>query len=144
MPLVDALALAKLAAAENKVDLFCSYEEGDIFELLPAWVNEGRGCGLVIADPPAFIKDKLHIPSGLKGYQKLAQLCAKLTLPGGVLFIASCSHHSELNAFRRAEEAGIQETGRGYKLRTSFADKDHMIHPQLQHNSYLKALCYQL
>ncbi len=141
----EALTLAQLAAVENKVDSLCCYEEGDIFELLPAWVNEGRAYGLVIADPPAFIKDKLHIPSGLKGYQKLANLCAKLTLPGGVLFIASCSHHAELNTFRRAVETGIQEAGREYKLlRTSFADKDHVIHPQLQQNSYLKALCYRV
>ncbi|MBL0319699.1 MAG: class I SAM-dependent rRNA methyltransferase [Alphaproteobacteria bacterium] len=141
----EALKLASQAAMLNHVDSLCSYEEGNIFELLPAWINEGRHYGLIIADPPAFIKDKQYIASGLRGYQKLAFLCAQLLEPQGTLFIASCSHHAELNAFRRAVEAGIREAGRDYKLlRTSFADKDHVIHPQLQQNSYLKALCYRL
>lgn len=140
-----ALELSEKTAVLNQVRDRCDWIEGDIFELLPAWVEEKRSYDVVIADPPAFIKDKKHKMSGLKGYEKLARLCAPLVKPGGHLFIASCSHHASPPEFRRAVDAGLKQAGIHFRhLATTGADRDHPIHPQLAENEYLKGLLYSV
>lgn len=139
----SALALARQAAEKNGVAERCAFVEGDVFRLLPAWIAAGKTGDVVIADPPAFAKDKRNLAAGLRGYEKLARLCAGLVAPGGVLFIASCSHHAAPEAFRKAVEKGL--AGRSFRLlRKAGADTDHPAHPQLPENAYLKALTYLL
>ncbi len=48
---------------------------------------------IVCVDPPAFVKVKKDMETGLRGYEKLARLAAPLVKPGGILFYASCSSH---------------------------------------------------
>lgn len=140
-----ALALSKQAAERNDMSAKCQWVEADIFELLPRWLEEQKQFDIVIADPPAFIKERRMKGSGLKGYEKLARMCAPLTAKGGYFFIASCSHHAPLPEFRRAVENGIKHAGVSFQhLATTGADKDHPIHLQLPENEYLKGLLYQI
>ncbi len=140
-----ALNLATQAAEENLVAQNCRYINEDVFELLPKLHEENEQFDVVIADPPAFIKQAEHKGAGLRGYQKLARMCAMTVKPGGLLFIASCSHHAPLTDFRAAVEAGITKSNRRFTfIRKGGADKDHPIHPMLPENYYLKALLYQL
>lgn len=46
--------------------------------------------GMVIIDPPAFVKGRKGLKSGLRGYRKLARLSSSLVEPDGILCIASC------------------------------------------------------
>lgn len=136
-----ALRAAQLNPIASKLDSVC----GDIFELLPTWVEEGRLYDVVVADPPAFIKDKQHTASGLKGYEKLARMCVQLVKPGGIMFIASCSHHASPPEFKKAVEIGMKKAERKFTLlRSAGADEDHPVHPQLPQSQYLKALTYQV
>lgn len=138
-----ALQLSRRAADRNRVADRCEWIEGDIFELLPRWAAETRVYDVVVADPPAFIKERKHKMSGLKGYEKLARLCAPMVKPGGHMFIASCSHHASPPEFRRAVEAGLNHSGRSFRhLSATGADQDHPPHPQLAENAYLKGLLY--
>lgn len=139
----EALTLAKKAAERNRF-AHCSFVQGDIFRLLPAWIGERRRYDFVIADPPAFIKDKKQVAQGLQGYRKLAKLACALVAPGGFFFIASCSHHAQPSAFRNAIEKGLKDTDLRFTLlHRSTADRDHPVHPQLPENNYLKALLYR-
>ena len=100
---------------------------------------------MVIADPPAFVKSRKDLKSGLKGYRKLARLAAALVNPGGFLMMASCSHNASLEDFASEVARGIGAAGRSAKLiRTSGAGPDHPVHPLLPETAYLKALAYQL
>ena len=138
-----ALTLSKKAAALNTFPADCEWVEADIFELLPEWIAAGKTFEMVVADPPAFIKDKKLKASGLKGYEKLARLCAPIVKKGGHLFIASCSHHASPGEFRRAVEAGFKHADASFRhLATTGADLDHPPHPQLVENEYLKGLLY--
>lgn len=140
-----ALALANQAAQRNAVASRCHTIEEDIFTLLPQWVQQGRRFDVVMADPPAFIKERRHKANGLKGYEKLAQLCGGITQSEGVFFIASCSHHADPASFKTAVEAGLRKAGRKVKLlEKGEADRDHPVHPKLPENRYLKALLYQM
>ncbi len=107
------------------------------------FTNEVQTFDIVVADPPAFIKERRALASGLKGYAKLARLCAEMVGPEGMLFMASCSHHAAPAAFRKAVEEGMRAAGRSFTLlRQAGADRDHPVHPQLPENAYLKALTY--
>ncbi len=140
-----ALSLATMAASENQVLGNCEFIKESVFDLLPELHSQGQLFDVVIADPPAFVKQAQHKGSGLRGYQKLAKQCAQLVAPNGLLFMASCSHHAQTQEFRQAIETGITKGGRTLKfIRKGGADKDHPIHPLLPENHYLKALLYQL
>ncbi len=140
-----ALGLAHQAAARNGVAERCETVEADIFQLLPRWREEGRRFDVVMADPPAFIKERRHKASGLKGYEKLTQGAAALVAEGGLFFIASCSHHADASSFRQAVEAGLRKAGRQAQLvEKGGADRDHPVHPKLPENRYLKSLLYRM
>jgi 23S rRNA (cytosine1962-C5)-methyltransferase len=140
-----ALVLATAAAALNGVAERCSFQRGEAYAELERLAQAEERFDTVIADPPAFVKSKKDLASGLRGYRKLARLAAAVTAKGGVLFIASCSHNADLPSFADAVRRGIAETGRNSRiLRTSGADADHPVHPALPESAYLKAQVYMI
>ena len=99
----------------------------------------------MVADPPAFVRSKKDLASGLKGYRKLAHLAAAAVAPGGFLFIASCSHNVDPPAFQDEVARGIQRAGRSGRILRSFgAGADHPVHPFLPESAYLKSLLLEL
>ena len=140
-----ALALARWAAAMNGVDERCTFVRGDAFAELERRADAGERHRLVIADPPAFAKSKKERGGALRGYRKLARLAAALVEPEGFLFVASCSHAVEAEAFADEVAAGLSRAGRsGRILRAAGAGPDHPVHPQLPESAYLKTLTLQV
>ena len=140
-----ALALAQAAASLNGVAERCSFQRGEAFAELERLAQADERFDTVIADPPAFVKSKKDLLSGLRGYRKLARLAAAVTAKGGMLFIASCSHNADLPSFAEAVRRGVAETGRNSRiLRSSGADADHPVHPALPESAYLKAQVYMI
>jgi 23S rRNA (cytosine1962-C5)-methyltransferase len=135
-----ALALAAASADRNGVGERCRFQRADAFGELARLTGEGARFDLVIADPPAFVKSKKDLGPGLRGYRKLARLAASLVAPGGVLFLASCSHNVEPPDFAEAVRRGLEDAGRtGRILRSAGAAPDHPVHPWLPESAYLKA-----
>ena len=140
-----ALALAARSAALNGVEARCRFERGDAFGTLEALAGEGERFDIVVADPPAFVKAKKELNQAARGYRKLARLAAALVRPGGLLFIASCSHHMTVENFGEQVARGLGEAARsGRILRASGAGPDHPVHPFLPESAYLKALLLQI
>lgn len=138
-----ALGLAKQAAALNHVS--CEYVQGDAFEVMQGMAQKARRFDIVLADPPAFVKSKKDFASGMRGYEKVARHAAALVAPGGLLFVASCSHYATRESFNRAVLAGVKKAGRDGKiLKSTGAAPDHPRHAQLPQNEYLKGLLLQL
>jgi 23S rRNA (cytosine1962-C5)-methyltransferase len=140
-----ALELAKMAAARNGVDdrLTCMREEG--FSALDRLAKEKQRFGLVVADPPSYVKSKRDLKAGLKGYRKLARASAALVREEGCLMIASCSHNVPVDQFRDAVRKGLADAGRGGRLLCqSGASADHPSHLLLPESAYLKCLLYML
>ncbi len=139
----QALALAAQAAEANGVAERCKFVKAEVFRRLAQMKDERFG--LVIMDPPAFVKNRRDLNQGLKGYRKLARLAAQCVEPGGLLFIASCSFHADPNVFLQAVGGGLTDAGRqGRILKVSGAAPDHPIHPHLPETSYLKAITLAL
>jgi 23S rRNA (cytosine1962-C5)-methyltransferase len=134
-----ALALAAAAAELNGVGARCRFHRADAFGELARLGEAGERFDVVIADPPAFVKSKKDLGPGLRGYRKLARLGASLVAPGGLLFVASCSHNVEPVDFAEAVRHGLGDAGRGGRLlRSAGAAPDHPVHPWLPESAYLK------
>lgn len=136
-----ALALAKRAAEENKLNDRCTFVRADVFEDLERRLTAKEKYDVVIADPPAFVKSRKDLANGARGYRKLAKMCATVTAKNGILFIASCSHNMELPLFIENVAAGLNDAKRtGRILHTVFAAPDHPAHSHLPESAYLKGL----
>jgi 23S rRNA (cytosine1962-C5)-methyltransferase len=137
------LALAEAAARRNGVEI--RFVRARVFDEAERLAAAGERFGVVIADPPAFAKSRKDVPTALRGYRKLAKLCARLVEPQGFLFLASCSHAVEPERFAEECRKGLGEARRtGRLIRSAGAAPDHPVHPQLPETAYLKALVYQL
>lgn len=140
-----ALDLARHAADVNDVGARVSFRRGDAYGELERLAVAGDRFGLVVCDPPAFVRSRKDLASGLKGYRKLARLAALVVEPGGFLFIASCSHNVDRPAFALEVARGLEASGRsGRIIREAGASPDHPVHPHLPESAYLKSLVLQL
>ena len=139
-----ALNLAREAAAANGVEQRCEFVKADVLAELDRRATKER-FGIVICDPPPFVRARKDLESGARAYRKLARLAATVTAPGGFLFLTSCSHNMPHERFLSECAAGIARAGRaGALIRDAGAGPDHPVHPQLPESAYLKALVYAL
>lgn len=140
-----ALALAERSAAAGGLGRRCAFRREHVFEALQAMADARERFAVVVADPPAFVKSRKDLGTGLRGYRKLTRLAATLVAPGGILFTASCSHNVEAPAFANEVVRGLAAAGRsGRILRAAGAAPDHPVHPNLPESAYLKSLTLQL
>ena len=140
-----ALDLLKRAAVLNGVDNRVTIQRGEAFEALESMIAGKKRFDIVCADPPAFVKSRKDLNVGSKAYRKLARLAAQAVEPGGLLFIASCSHNMPVADFATQVSRGIHEGGRSAKqLYATGAAPDHPVHPFLPESAYLKALILQV
>ncbi|MBK1635615.1 RSP_2647 family RNA methyltransferase [Rhodovulum adriaticum] len=132
------------ATAMGAADRFAT-RRGDAFDVMAALAEEGETFDVVICDPPAFAPNRAALEAGLRAYERVARMAAKLVAPGGYLVLCSCSHAADLTRFRAASARGIGKAGRrGQIIHTGFAGPDHPVLPQLAESGYLKAVFFRL
>jgi 23S rRNA (cytosine1962-C5)-methyltransferase len=140
-----ALDQATRAAEANGLLGVFEARRADAFEEMERLAAAEERFGLVIADPPAFVKSKKDLAAGSRAYRKMARLAARITAPGGYLLCASCSHNVDPPTFAEQVARGLTDAGRtGRILRSAGAGPDHPVHPHLPESAYLKALVLQL
>ncbi len=109
-----AINLAKLAAKKNNILEKCNFIKQDAFDFLAEYnPQENLYFDIISADPPAFIKSKKYIESGMKGYKKLADGCLKFLNKSDnhkkYFALTSCSHHAERQKLKNIIEKSISE-----------------------------------
>jgi 23S rRNA (cytosine1962-C5)-methyltransferase len=139
------LSLAARAAEINGLSDRISFIRAEAFGEMERLAERRERFGIVIADPPPFVRSKSDLAAGAKGYRKMARLAAALVEPGGFLFAASCSHNIDAARFHEEIARGVQAADRaGRVIRSAGAAPDHPVHPELPESAYLKALVFQL
>jgi len=134
-----ALDLAEAAAAEAGLIGRCRFERRDALEALERLEREGSRYDIVIADPPSFAKNRKDLPAALAAHRRLAEAAARRVDAGGLLFLATCSHHLPGPEFLDACASGIAAAKRLSRLAYSGgAAPDHPVHPLLPETAYLK------
>jgi len=137
--------LARAAAALNLNGDRCSVVESEAFADLATRSDRRERFGMVICDPPAFVRGKKELKSGAKGYRKLTRLASRLVETDGWLAVASCSHHMTEDLLIEQIRLGLRDSGRqGRIVRRSGAGPDHPLHPGLPETAYLKFVCLRL
>jgi 23S rRNA (cytosine1962-C5)-methyltransferase len=140
-----ALDLARKAAELNQVTGRCTFQRAEAFEAMAQLAQQGEHFDIVVCDPPAFVKSRKDLKPGAQGYRKMVRLAAPLVSPGGLLFVASCSHLVDPPLFAEQVRRGLHDAGRQARvLRASGAGMDHPVHPSLPETAYLKGLLLSL
>lgn len=139
----EALKILKKNLALNNLNQESEIICEKVFDVLENPQFQEREFDLVLLDPPAFIKSKKDFFTGLKGYEKLIKLAAKLVRKNGILMLTSCSHNAGLSDLLGAANDGFRKANRKAKLiRTFGAGFDHPINPALKESEYLKSVTF--
>jgi 23S rRNA (cytosine1962-C5)-methyltransferase len=114
---------------------------GDAFDILPRWGKEGRLFDVVVVDPPAFAKNKSHLPAALRGYHEINRRAMHLVAPGGWLLTASCSFHVQRQQFIEMVANAAAGTGRRFTLERILGQGvDHPEVITIPETGYLKGV----
>ena len=140
-----ALEMASANAKLNGLEDRLSFVREDVFTSLKRLGGDGRRYGLIISDPPAFIKSRSKIAEGLKGYRDLNTRVMKLVKPGGWLVSCSCSHHMDRDTFMEVLRSAATGAGRAVRLAEFRSQsKDHPVLIAAPETEYLKCALLQV
>ncbi|TYP56702.1 class I SAM-dependent rRNA methyltransferase [Thermosediminibacter litoriperuensis] len=141
----DAVELARENAVLNGLDDICEFQEGNAFDVLRQFYNNGKKFDVVILDPPAFAKNKQALESAIRGYKEINLRSLKLLKPGGFLITSSCSHHVDEALFWKIIESAAWDARVNLRIIESRTQaKDHPILAASEETRYLKFLMLQV
>jgi 23S rRNA (cytosine1962-C5)-methyltransferase len=128
----------------NKVSDRVQFEECDAFERLRSLHQEGQRFGVIIMDPPAFVKSRKNIAEATKGYLTVNRRAIELLEPGGYLITCSCSYHMGREAFRDVLVQAARLAKREVRLvETCSQAPDHPVLLSFPESEYLKCFVLQ-
>jgi len=140
-----AVEQATANAGLNGLGARVSFEECDAFDRLRTLKHEGRSFGVVIMDPPAFVKNKKNVGEATKGYMTVNRRAMELLEPGGYLITCSCSYHMGREAFRDVLTQAARQAKREVRLVATCAQTaDHPVLLSFPESEYLKCLVLQV
>jgi 23S rRNA (cytosine1962-C5)-methyltransferase len=136
----EALKLAQRNMALNGFDRRDDeYVEGDVFQVLRQYRDEGRSFDLIALDPPKFAYSQSQVQAACRGYKDINLLAMQMLRPGSVLFTFSCSGLVGPELFQKVVFGASVDAGRDAqiieKLSQSF---DHPILLSFPESEYLK------
>ncbi|MEI7817464.1 MAG: class I SAM-dependent rRNA methyltransferase [Desulfuromonadales bacterium] len=128
----------------NKVSDRVRFEECDAFERLRSLYQEGSRFGVIVMDPPAFVKSRKNIAEATKGYLTVNRRALELLEPGGYLITCSCSYHMGREAFREMLIQAARLAKREVRLvETCTQAADHPVLLSFPESEYLKCFVLQ-
>lgn len=135
-----ALGIAAENARLNGVEEKVNCARADVFEFLKQAREERRHYDFIILDPPALIKRKKDVKSGIEAYRRLNQGALQLLAPGGILVSASCSYHLQRDTLHDILRASARHGDRHMVFIAQGGQApDHPVHPAIPETDYLKA-----
>ena len=139
-----AAALARRQAELNGMSDRARFEAVDAFARLRSLRDEGRRFGVIVLDPPAFVKSKKMLNEALKGYITVNRRAMELLDDGGYLVTCSCSYHLGREQFRDLLVSASRQAGRPMRLiATGFPSPDHPVLLAVPETDYLRCFVLQ-
>lgn len=136
----DALAWGRENLALNDLPLQnAEAVEGDVFQVLRRFRDQGRSFDRIILDPPKFAQTAAQAERAARGYKDINLLAFKLLRPGGILFTFSCSGGVSEELFQKivagaALDAGVQ----AQIVERMHQGADHPVALNFPEGAYLK------
>ena len=138
----DALELCRENIALN--DLPAEHQssiEGDVFQLLRRFRDEGRDFDLLVLDPPKFAPTSAQAEKAARGYKDINLLAFKLLRPGGLLFTFSCSGGVDSLLFQKIVASAALDAGVDAQIIHHLSQApDHPVALHFPESAYLKGL----
>jgi 23S rRNA (cytosine1962-C5)-methyltransferase len=115
--------------------------EGDVFQLLRRFRDEGRSFDMVILDPPKFAPTAAQAEKASRGYKDINLLAFKLLRPGGILVTFSCSGGIDAALFQKIVASAAQDAGVDAQIVEHLSQApDHPVALNFPEGAYLKGL----
>ncbi len=115
--------------------------EGDVFQLLRKFRDQGRSFDLVIFDPPKFAQTASQAERATRGYKDINLLAFKLLRPGGFLFTFSCSGGISPELFQKIVAGAALDAGVNARIIEHLSQaNDHPVALNFPEGAYLKGL----
>jgi 23S rRNA (cytosine1962-C5)-methyltransferase len=136
--------MARQQAVLNNVADRVRFEAVEAFARLRSLRDEGVRFGVVVLDPPAFVKSKKLLNEALKGYITVNRRAMELLDDGGYLVTCSCSYHLGREQFRDLLVSASRQARRPMRLvATGFPSPDHPVMLGVPETDYLKCFVLQ-
>jgi 23S rRNA (cytosine1962-C5)-methyltransferase len=136
----EALQLAQRNMALNGFDSRDDeYIEGDVFQVLRQYRDEGRSFDLIVLDPPKFAYSKSQVQAACRGYKDINLLAMQISRPGGIFFTFSCSGLVSPELFQKVVFGASVDAGRDVQIIEKLSQAfDHPILLSFPESEYLK------
>ncbi|MCX7840870.1 MAG: class I SAM-dependent methyltransferase [Anaerolineae bacterium] len=137
----EALNLARENMRLNDCDARGEFIEGDAFQVLRRYRDQGKVFDAIILDPPKFVFTQAQMQSGLRGYKDINLLAFKLLKPGGILVTFSCSGQVSAALFQQVVFQAATDAQRDAHILAKLSQApDHPILLAFPESEYLKGL----
>lgn len=115
------------------------YVEGDAFQVLRQYRDEGRSFDLIVLDPPKFAYSRSQVQAACRGYKDINLLALQMLRPGGILFTFSCSGLISPELFQKVVFGASVDAGRDVQIIEKLSQGfDHPILLSFPESEYLK------
>ncbi|GAB4218166.1 MAG: class I SAM-dependent methyltransferase [Synechococcales cyanobacterium] len=146
---VDSSASALAGAAANQARLGSPVPveqiQGDVFQVLRQYRQQGRQFDLIVLDPPKFAENQGQVERACRGYKDINWLALRLLRTGGLLVTFSCSGLVSADLFQKVVAGASLDAQRQadilYRLTQA---EDHAVPLHFPEGSYLKGLVCQV
>lgn len=137
----DALAMAAENLSRNGLPAEQEFIDGDAFQVLRLFRDQGRKFDMVVLDPPKFAPTKATAERAARGYKDINLLALKLLRPGGLLFTFSCSGGVDADLFQKIVAGAALDAGVDARILARMAQgPDHPVALNFPEGEYLKGL----
>jgi len=138
----DALALCRENVSLNQLPADRhAVLEGDVFQVLRKFRDEGRSFDMIILDPPKFAPTAAQAEKAARGYKDINLLAFKLLRPGGLLVTFSCSGGVDAGLFQKIVAGAGLDAGVDAQIVEHLSQaEDHPVALNFPEAAYLKGL----
>ena len=118
--------------------------EGNVFQLLREYRQQGRDFDVIVLDPPKFIESAGQVKKAGRAYKDINMLAMQLLRPGGFLFTFSCSGLLAPELFQKIVAYAALDAGKNIHIIRRLAQaEDHPVALNFPEAGYLKGLLCQ-
>lgn len=138
----DALAVAQENAMLNGLaDREIEYVEGDVFQVLRLYRDQGRQFDMIVLDPPKFAYNRGQVQPACRGYKDINLLAMQCLRPNGILATFSCSGLIDADLFQKVVFGASVDAGRQVQILEKLSQSpDHPVLLSFPEGDYLKGL----
>lgn len=138
----DALALCRENVSLNQLSSDRhSTLEGDVFQLLRRFRDEGRSFDMILLDPPKFAPTAAQAEKAARGYKDINLFAFKLLRAGGLLVTFSCSGGVDAGLFQKIVAGAALDAGVDAQIVEHLSQaEDHPVALNFPEAAYLKGL----